>query len=105
MALVPASSSRTLSSYHRCREEMCNRTPGIISLLTEKTGRIICWGLVLVDSILGTVTALFPQLYYALLHPRVLTGDCATDLIVRTGILWLMFMRQGVACPFCHCRS
>lgn len=62
------------------------------SLLTEKTGRIICWGLVLIDSVLGTITTFFPQLYCALLHPRVVAGDCATDLIVRTGIVWLMFM-------------
>jgi hypothetical protein len=62
------------------------------SLLTEKTGRIICWGLVLVDSVLGTSATFFPQLYCALLHPRQLAGDCATELIVRTGILWLMFM-------------
>jgi len=54
-------------------------------LLTEKTGRLMCWGLVLVDSVLGTRTTFFPQLYCAFLHPRVLAGDCATDLIVCTG--------------------
>ena len=71
------------------------------SLLTEKTGRIICWGLVLVDSVLGTVATFFPQLYCAFLHPRVLAGDCATDLIVRTGILWLMLCGQNIQmhCP------
>ena len=62
------------------------------SWLTEKTGRIICWILVIVDSLLGTLATFFPQTACTLMQPHVTTADCPADLIRRTGVVWLMYL-------------
>ena len=59
--------------------------------LNERTGRAICWLLAFVDLVLGGGTLLFPELYCRLLHPELPPSEVPTDLIVRTGVLWLMF--------------
>ncbi len=59
------------------------------SILTEKNGRIMCWALTIFDIFLGGVTVFFPLLYSEIIHPELV--DPRVDLIVRTGILWLVF--------------
>ena len=62
------------------------------NLQAEKTGRLFCWLLVVVDTILATVAVLFPEVYCAILHPKLDIEDIPVDLIVRTGLLWAAFM-------------
>ena len=59
--------------------------------LNQRTGRAICWLLVLLDLVLGVGTVLFPLRYFSLFHPELPASEAPVDLIVRTGILWLMF--------------
>ncbi len=61
-----------------------------LKLFSIQSGRILCWALVGVDLYLGGLAAFFPAIYASIFHPNLLTP--AVDFIVRTGILWLMFL-------------
>ena len=61
-----------------------------MQILTERNGRVACWMLVIVDIFLGGTAVFFPRLYAQLLHPELTSPP--VDFIVRTGILWLVFM-------------
>lgn len=62
--------------------------------------RLLLVALFVFDVGLGVVTAGFPELYLELIHPRgdELHPGRPTHLVVRTGILWLVFaVVQGAA--------
>jgi len=61
-----------------------------MKILSPATGRKLCWFLVLVDVILGGLAVFFPNNYALIFHPRL--SDPPIDFIVRTGVLWLIFI-------------
>jgi hypothetical protein len=60
--------------------------------VTPAVGRTVCWGLAGIDAVLGSTAALFPETYLALIHPGLPPGELPADWVVRTGVLWLIFM-------------
>ncbi len=61
-----------------------------LKLFSVPSGRFICWVLVGVDIYLGGLATFFPQNYASIFHPNLASPP--VDFIVRTGILWLMFL-------------
>jgi hypothetical protein len=45
-----------------------------------------------VDAVLGCAAALFPGAYLSAVHPGLPQGDDPIDWVVRTGVIWLMFL-------------
>lgn len=61
-----------------------------LKILSEQAGRLICCALVIVDIFLGGMAVFFPYTYASFLHPDL--SSPPIDFIIRTGILWLVFM-------------
>jgi hypothetical protein len=59
---------------------------------TERGGRTICLLLAAIDLVLGGGATLLPGAYLSWVHPHLSSAEYPYDWVVRTGILWLMFM-------------
>ena len=60
--------------------------------MTVNVGRGICCALAAIDALLGVTATFFPERYLALIHPGLPPGELPTDWVVRTGMLWLVFL-------------
>jgi hypothetical protein len=69
--------------------------------VTERGGRKVCWALAGIDLVLGGGAVLFPDTYLTVVHPHLPADDHPEDWVVRTGVVWLMFL----AVEFCAARS
>ncbi|MBD3351101.1 MAG: hypothetical protein GF364_06410 [Candidatus Lokiarchaeota archaeon] len=63
-----------------------------MELFNVKNGRIACAILVIVDVILGGCAVFFSEFYAAIFHPNLPASEIPTDYIIRTGVLWLVFL-------------
>ena len=59
---------------------------------SRRTGRGICLALAGVDAALGIAAAAFPNAYLSLVHSGLPEREFPIDWVVRTGVLWLMFL-------------
>jgi len=60
--------------------------------MPETWARRLCWLLAAIDLELGIVATLFPAAYLAFVHPGLPAAEHPYDWVVRTGVLWLVYL-------------
>ena len=64
------------------------------------SGRIIALGLFLFDLLLGLFTAIWPEVYFSIVHPEL--PDPQIELLRRSGGMWLAFAVVALITATCQ---